>query len=1457
LPKGGGAIQSIGKGWGAVGVSGSASFGIALPITAGRGYAPALALGYQSTAGNGLFGMGWALNLGCVARRASKGVPTYTDDDVILGPGGDVWLPERGIDGTLVFETVSKYLELELGETYQVIRYFARVEGAFDRIEHWRIDPVDPGFWLIHGADGSLAFYGKKPGSRSSDPADSNHVAEWLLEETMNVLGEHILYEYKAEDEVALPEDSPRDYSAQCYLWRVRYGNKEQSPDLYLWKPDQLENLNWHFDLLLDYGERVSDPAQIPAYADEHPWPVRSDPHSSFAYGFELGNLRLCQQALMFHHFPEEGLGAEPRLINRLLLKYQTLGLGYNMLQEAHLQAFAQDPLYPERDLGQLRPPVVFESGEFAVNTGGFHEFDAMPGLNDGQRYQLVDLYGDGLPGVLYQQDKGWYYREPLRDEIAGKPDATKYGPCQLLPSMPTADARTPVRQSLSDLTGDGKLDWIVAQPGMAGFFTLNHDRSWSEFATFGAFPPEFFNPLGQLADLIGGGLSDLALIGPRSVRLYANKRAAGFAPAVDVAHDEDNLPLLSNSPNELVAFSDILGTGQQHLIRIRHDGIWFWPNLGAGRFGVGKLFAALPFRYEAFDAGRIRLADMDGSGAADLLYLEPDHFSIFMNRGGNGLDAPYAQNWPEGVRYDRFCQVSMADLQGLGCSSLVLTTPHMKPRHWRFDYSERKAPLTPYLKPYLLQHSTNNMGAVDEVFYRSSAQEWLDEKNELLARGRVPVPELPFPVQVVVKQTQLDEITENLLTQRFQYRKGFYDGHEREFRGFGLLIQTDTEVPDEDNASSEGYTAPVQTRTWFHTGRYPQRETDDYNASDPDAQVLGAHLLTQYDGSTDSIITEPDEATAREMARSLAGSVLHAEVFGLEGDVAQSVPYSVQSSRYLVRQLAPLSAFQPYARMLPLALESIGYRYEGQIDDPHCDRSVSLAWDEYGALLHGASVNCARRKQSGDEPPFEDSYQNTWWRASHDDAQQTFYFQEARSESIHLDLPQGWRLGLPYRQRSNAMLASTAAFSVEDIGYEQFIDPAGKFNNLERTLTALSLQRYVGCEGKAATFVALPDAVELAELDDHALSAYDRVMTPEKLIERLVELKYEQMPSFLPDDGLNLWSVRRGFNTYAPASAFYHVTQFRPTSSHGLSTVEYDAYWLLVTSMTDPTGCKTTAEYEYRTLQPIRIVDPNQNTQEAAYDAFGQVSFTSFFGTELGVEVGFDPIGTLSYPMTPNAAVASAPMTLGRLATYSCYDAFSWMDESSAHQPVHSATLVADRYPDDPERQIRISMVSYDGFGRVLQTRQRVEDGDAYKVDPNTGNLEVANSKSEVDPVAGKEKEVKVGPIIVPASPRWRVSERVEYNNKGLPIRIYRPYFANEHRYVNDQSIRDYGYCDKQHYDPLGRPTVTYTAADFMRRQTYLTWYSISEDENDTHEEMLAIRAARSARQAGFSGTD
>ena len=83
-------------------------------------------------------------------------------------------------------------------------------------------------------------------------------------------------------------------------------------------------------------------------------------------------------------------------------------------------------------------------------------------------------------------------------------------------------------------------------------------------------------------------------------------------------ARRDDGLPIISASPNELVVFSDVLATGQQHLVRIRHNEVKCWPNLGRGRFAQGFVLATLPLRYQTFNAAHVLLVDLNGGGAAD-----------------------------------------------------------------------------------------------------------------------------------------------------------------------------------------------------------------------------------------------------------------------------------------------------------------------------------------------------------------------------------------------------------------------------------------------------------------------------------------------------------------------------------------------------------------------------------------------------------------------------------------------------------------------------------------------------------------------------------------------------------------------------------------------------------------------------------------------------------------------
>jgi hypothetical protein len=77
--------------------------------------------------------------------------------------------------------------------------------------------------------------------------------------------------------------------------------------------------------------------------------------------------------------------------------------------------------------------------------------------------------------------------------------------------------------------------------------------------------------------------------------------------------------------------------------------------------------------------------------------------------------------------------------------------------------------------------------------------------------------------------------------------------------------------------------------------------------------------------------------------------------------------------------------------------------------------------------------------------------------------------------------------------------------------------------------------------------------------------------------------------------------------------------------------------------------------------------------------------------------------------------------------------------------------------------------------------------------------------------------------------------SGKVEYDNKGQPVRSYQPYFIDDWRYLADTAMRSCGYADTHYYDATGREAQVITAKGYLRRNGYFPWFTVAEDENDT----------------------
>jgi len=1454
-------IATNGRSWGEIGATGQRSYTLPLPILNARTLNPELQLVYDGNAGNGKCGLGWDLPLPAISRKTSKGVPKYETADVMQADGTDL-RPELTARGKIK-KTRRTRGKGRQARTFSVVRYVPRLESTFDRYELWTPDIGHP-FWVVSRADGSQHCYGNSPQSCIYDPEDPTRIAVWLLVEIRNALGENIFFEYKPDDTDADPRF---DYRAQRYLRQICYCNKTASTGLLCLEHPKPQDLGWLFRLIVCYGERATALDELPTFEPVRAWPVRSDPFRMHRYGFEVGTRRLCRQFLLFNH-----TGPTPVLVNRLLLEHEPTPHRYNHLKAAQYMSFDAT--------GRVKhmPPLeyFYEAPVLDTTPKPFLQLDHMPGLDDGQPYHCVDLYGEGLPGFLCQHDGAWYYREPLRGTHGTA--ETGYGPWTLLPLIPNADSSKPVVQILTGLTGDGHLDWVVAQPGGSGYYTLNPDGTWSLFKPFSRFPVEFFHQLAQLGDLSGDGLDSMALIGPNSVRVYANVREKGFAPGKDVPHAPDRLPLFSNARSELVSFSGMGASGME-LCRICHDEIRCWASLGHGRFGEGFKLSDLPFDYGEFDADRVRIADLDGSGAPAFIYLSSDYFEIWFNQGGNGLaSTPVRVPWPTGIRYDNLCQVTFADLRGIGCASLLFTKPHMKPQHWVYHFVSKR--------PYLLTGCNNNMGYSATLQHRSSAQFWLDEKHRELMADRHPVSELPFPQMVLHWLDQLDEITGNRLKQSFDYQDGYYDGFEREFRGFGRVCQIDSEL--EPGKAEEGHTAPMKVTHWFHTGQCTDPVLKGICTLDKEITPLGSTVTSTFNSKRrkESIRKRRKADDNREIAYALAGRPLRIEVCQADDPAPQRL-FSLSEFRYRVR----VAKDNP-SSLLVLEQETRSHQYERFMDDPNCQHTVNLAWDEYGQLIHGFTVACARRRTETNKPPFDREDQLRAWVDSHDEQQQYFYLTESLAAFIHLITDGHWLLDLPWRQRSNAMKLPKGALPgglhAADINFENFDRHKDSAEwTVARELTSLSQHTYRESAGKML-YPPLAGPTEQAVFDKKALEAYDDV--PIVIRDELTKIGYTPMKLFFPEDPAqdllqNLWSAQSGFFTYADASGFYHVTEVRQTASHGVTHITWDTDRLRTIAITLPDRCATSMKYDMHTLLPQSITDPNENIQEVLYDAGGQPMVLSFHGTEDGVPTGFEPLS--AYPPQPDLSVEYAltnPKTaLAHAASVVRTELFSWMPSlplktlplkrkewiakglilpdghirasalrwlnqrkkrtaseqallkiirTALRQPVHSLNLIADRYHTDPLQQIQMKISYVDGFGRELQSKQLVPPGDAFVATPKDNLATGADGK----------------PIELPAIQRWRVQSRVEYNHKGETIRVYRPYFLNTHRCINDSAMREHGYHDRMFYDALGRPIQTINALGHLAFDVLHPWFKLIYDFNDTDDSSPARPAKKPA---------
>ena len=735
LPKGGGAIRDIGEKFSANPATGAGSLAVPVFTSPGRGGShPELTLQYDSGKGNGPYGIGWSLSVPRIARKTDKGLPRYGSDgaeaDTFILSGAEDLVPALQQSGSgWAPDTATA---TEGSETYDILRYRPRVEAAYARIERWTRRSDGDVHWRSITRDNIASIYGHSASARIADPAAPRRVFSWLLEQTRDGKGNFIAYEYVPEDQKNLAPgigiERPRPV-ANLYLKRIYYGN--QTHDL---------AGDWHFQVLFDYGEHdTHDPVNGPLGV----WPGRQDPFSDFRATFEVRTYRLCRRILMLHAFDE--LGAGWTVVRSTELTHdQTPIATYlkSIVQRGWLRK--TDGSY---DDSLTLPPLGFEYSqptiEPTVHTIDPKSLANLPEGIDGKRYQLLDLDGEGLPGVLTQQAGAFFYKRNLGDG--------QFGPiARIAPQPSMADLGGGVQQ-LTDVDGSGAKCLVQLGRKPEGYFA-RRDGGWQPFRTFRSLPNvDWSNPDLKYLDLDGDGLPDVLKPEGELFRWWPSRGRDGYGAErrVTQPRDDDKGPyVVWTDKRQAILIADMTGDGLPDLVRVTNTSVCYWPNRGYGQFGPRVIMKGAPqlAAPDLFNPIYVRLGDVDGSGTSDLIYLEHGKAHIWLNQSGNGYAEAETVPFPSPAGNS----IMVADLLGKGTACLVWSSPLPANRGAQLRYID----LMSGIKPHLLISVDNHLGATTTINYLPSTKFYLDDR----AAGLPWVTKLPFPTQVVAS-LEVDEV--------------------------------------------------------------------------------------------------------------------------------------------------------------------------------------------------------------------------------------------------------------------------------------------------------------------------------------------------------------------------------------------------------------------------------------------------------------------------------------------------------------------------------------------------------------------------------------------------------------------------------------------------------------------------------------------------------------------------
>jgi len=384
----------------------------------------------------------------------------------------------------------------------------------------------------------------------------------------------------------------------------------------------------------------------------------------------------------------------------------------------------------------------------------------------------LIDIDGDSLPDLLYTDQSAGrhkFYLNQGRGAWRAEPVLPAASPVHFLA---TADVM------MSDMDGDGLADLYVKGTTETGYYKNKGQLAWEETAwkPFNVNPYFSFESANtRLLDVNNDKLIDVVRDSGSSYLIWLNPKNGQWNQNFDY---ETWLPggnhiSLDSASTKL---GDMNGDRIEDLVHVQNGYVSYFPGKGFGEFDAEVVMGQAPDGLGS-QASQLELTDINNDGLADLVLVGNEYVRVWLNAANGSFKAESMfKDTPStvGIAAHRF-----ADMDGDGFRDLLITNENAANRYQYLIFNQGA-------HPNLLTRIDNGLGMATTIAYQASTVDYLADRDS----GKPWAQKLPFPVQVVSRVAVKDKLSGQVYTSDYHYRDGYYDGLEKEFRGFGEVLK-------------------------------------------------------------------------------------------------------------------------------------------------------------------------------------------------------------------------------------------------------------------------------------------------------------------------------------------------------------------------------------------------------------------------------------------------------------------------------------------------------------------------------------------------------------------------------------------------------------------------------------------------------------------------------------------